>query len=939
MPRPLRTLCLLVFCCLCACAFAAAQEPRPNLLSNPDFELGHDVDGVPLYWEVFSRSDTAGFTLTTEKASSGETALLVFDTVNDRSAGLRSARVPAEPGRTYRVEVDVWVEAGLAQIYLDFHGASGARIEAKIERARVSADWQTVAAEAVAPEGTTHVSVILYSDIVNVGKVYFDNVRLFDMTAEPEKERTQSSDAAGAPRTYAVPGTRMAPDQYIAPFDVTVAEWETKPPALYPPLPVREGPDVVVTGPLRVEFTAEGLPASIAFDRTRQSRAESALPLATDLKITVASSRPGAGAETEKLVFVPGASGYEVNNSYFTRRLARFARPGSTERRLDVYTELITESFWAYIFPRLYLRPGETTDLTTAFRLPGAVRRLTYFEGDARRQSDLTAPVTLQLDAGVTKPFLLFERSGGEPGIAFFLPVRPEVRAWYHEHYVAVDVPVVQVDIVPDAEGVTVTFRAEGLRATSERPHTFDFYYWAFPVTVSADLSLHAVGGIAPRIWSNIPVFADEGVAGFWASHMPNTGNARPYQALRYYPEEGYSFAHPDYFYKGLFTTMPEGAHVWGNQTANYKRLNFTGSVHSSGLMYDLAVRHLQLYLDKADDVGIPPFKATAAVWFEHFAGLSDYGLLQNFHFAQTPEYMVRTALNFVQTGRPSPEDARAIADVVNRTLTLLDPESPGRIPNTFVLPDGSYWYNYFEMETQRVREGLQDEPGFVNNVHVTWLNVIVDAARLNQLVGNEDAYAAWCRYLMKGIDGMIYIFSQDRAWAADDPNELLYGINWPGPNANYAQYLLSGWLPHVMEFVYEELDGYRMAEMVALYRKIMAGRWTAQPQYAAARSAAVTWLNTYLHPKDRTAPVTTVLQDGSEVTSGTIVAAESPIALFARDDLSGVARTEYSLNGRDWTVYDGPFTLPAGDVVLAVRSTDHAGNTETEQRLDLRAR
>ena len=106
MPRPLRTLCLLVFCCLCACAFAAAQEPRPNLLSNPDFELGHDVDGVPLYWEVFSRSDTAGFTLTTEKASSGETALLVFDTVNDRSAGLRSARVPAEPGRTYR-EVDV----------------------------------------------------------------------------------------------------------------------------------------------------------------------------------------------------------------------------------------------------------------------------------------------------------------------------------------------------------------------------------------------------------------------------------------------------------------------------------------------------------------------------------------------------------------------------------------------------------------------------------------------------------------------------------------------------------------------------------------------------------------------------------------------------------------------------------------------------------------
>ena len=33
----------------------------------------------------------------------------------------------------------------------------------------------------------------------------------------------------------------------------------------------------------------------------------------------------------------------------------------------------------------------------------------------------------------------------------------PRVRAWYHERYVAVDVPLVQVDIVLGAEGVTVT--------------------------------------------------------------------------------------------------------------------------------------------------------------------------------------------------------------------------------------------------------------------------------------------------------------------------------------------------------------------------------------------------------------------------------------------------------------------------------------------------
>lgn len=849
MSRTGRIFCVLIVTCFVLTAVAAGQGK--NLLPNPDFELGYDAEEVPLHWEVFSRSDVAGFTLTTEKAASGKAALLMVDKVNDRSTGLRSARIPAEPGRVYRAEADVWVEAGLAQFYLDFHDASGARIEAKTERARVSTDWQTVVAEATAPPGTVYVSVILYSDIVNVGTIYFDNVRLFDMTPQPAQESPQTSSARDS-RRYAVPGTRLEPDQYIAPFDITVAEWENRPPALYPPLPVTDGPDTIVTGPLRVEFTAEGLPAAMAFDRTRGNQPNSAASMLSDLTITVASARPGEEPEPEKLELMEAASGYEVNNSYFTRRLARFAGSEGSERLLDVYTELVTDSMFAYIFPRLYLTPGESTDLITTFRLPGTFRRLTYFEGDMRVQSDLAAPLALKLDADVTKPFLLFERGGMDTGIAFFLPVRPEVRAWYHEHYVAVDVPAVQVDIVPDSEGITVTFSVRGIATTSERPHTFDFYYWTFPVTGRPDLSLYLLqGGMAPRIWSNTQAFAEADVPGFWVPHMPSSGDARMFQALRYFPAEGYSFATPDHFYKGHFMSSPEGAHVWGNQTANYKRLNFSGSMESSGLVYDMAVRHLQLYLDKADDVGIPPFRATAAIWFEHFNGLSHFDLLQNFHFAQAPEYMVRTALHFILTGKPSAEDARAMADVINRTLALLDPDNLDRVPTTLVLPDGSYWYNYFEMETQRVREGLQDEPGFVNNVHVTWLNVMVDAARLNKHLGNDDAYAEWSHYVRKGIDGMIYIFNQDRAWAEHDPNELLYGINWPGPNASYAQYLLSGWLPRVIEFADEELNGYRVDEMVALFRKIMAGRWTAEPQYAAARSSAVTWLDAFLNQQD----------------------------------------------------------------------------------------
>ena len=111
-----------------------------------------------------------------------------------------------------------------------------------------------------------------------------------------------------------------------------------------------------------------------------------------------------------------------------------------------------------------------------------------------------------------------------------------------------------------------------------------------------------------------------------------------------------------------------------------------------------------------------------------------------------------------------------------------------------------------------------------------------------------------------------------------------------------------------------------------------MAGRWTAQPQYAAARSAAVTWLNV-LAPEGPDGPGgdSTARRLRSDV--GHHRGAEARCALRPGRPLR-LARTEYSLNGRDWTVRRT--VLPAGDVVLAVHPRT-AGNTETEQRLDLR--
>jgi hypothetical protein len=66
-------------------------------------------------------------------------------------------------------------------------------------------------------------------------------------------------------------------------------------------------------------------------------------------------------------------------------------------------------------------------------------------------------------------------------------------------------------------------------------------------------------------------------------------------------------------------------------------------------------------------------------------------------------------------------------------------------------------------------------------------------------------------------------------------------------------------------------------------------------------------------------------------------------VSLAATDEGTGVASTEYSLDGQSWTPYVGPFEIAAeGATSFWVRSTDAAGNVEAARpstvRIDLTA-
>ncbi|WP_291416806.1 ThuA domain-containing protein [Actinophytocola sp.] len=111
-----------------------------------------------------------------------------------------------------------------------------------------------------------------------------------------------------------------------------------------------------------------------------------------------------------------------------------------------------------------------------------------------------------------------------------------------------------------------------------------------------------------------------------------------------------------------------------------------------------------------------------------------------------------------------------------------------------------------------------------------------------------------------------------------------------------------------------------------------VSGDGTHQVQYRSADTAGNVEDAKALSVKvDATAPLTTAQfappNDGGW-NDGAV-----PVTLAATDETSGVASTEYSLDGGGWTPYTQPVDVSGdGTHTVAYRSKDEAGNTETEK-------
>lgn len=148
----------------------------PNLLANPGL-LG-DEGTIPEGWRrtnVYSVLDETLFFL--PNPENANTRILKIVNKDEYSYGLVSIPQPAEVGTEYSIRAMARSEGARAYVFLDFLDAAGRRITAP-QKSSLNSEWHQIQATGVAPEGTVTMRVILYTDTVSNGTVYFRDVIL-----------------------------------------------------------------------------------------------------------------------------------------------------------------------------------------------------------------------------------------------------------------------------------------------------------------------------------------------------------------------------------------------------------------------------------------------------------------------------------------------------------------------------------------------------------------------------------------------------------------------------------------------------------------------------------------------------------------------------------------------------------------------------------------
>jgi hypothetical protein len=172
-------ICVMAILSVLITASSLANAATGLALPNSSFEELDAKTALPANWTPWSPDTVAAYTLA--RASDGVASLLITDDSATVGHGVRSDRVAAMPGRTYRATGSVFIEtlkAGGFAIYIEFWSAAGERLANRSASTTQSGKWVNLTAEAVAPERTAFVTVLCYGGSTTVGAACFDGMNL-----------------------------------------------------------------------------------------------------------------------------------------------------------------------------------------------------------------------------------------------------------------------------------------------------------------------------------------------------------------------------------------------------------------------------------------------------------------------------------------------------------------------------------------------------------------------------------------------------------------------------------------------------------------------------------------------------------------------------------------------------------------------------------------
>lgn len=476
-----------------------------------------------------------------------------------------------------------------------------------------------------------------------------------------------------------------------------------------------------------------------------------------------------------------------------------------TPGTVEAYAEAFRGSPLTYYFWRAWLpRREQHHSLVGRLELDAPDAKLWGFEGDRL----MPCPEgRLTLDQTTTKPFVILRRPDDSGGLIIYHPIPAELRRWYLEDYRVEAEPRIRVQW---RDG-TLSYHTDKCTPTTEGfIHSLDFYFAFMPYSGRLAEAMQQFAVCDRDLLADEPPFYGEAPRGMWQPYMDYSTGQRLLKMARYFPREfsshmdssGWDYGHP-------------GGHGWGCTNATMKGIR-VNPLAATALQRDHALRMLTFFVEYAGPQGAP---WNCYTWRGGAMRMGDPALQYRSVFCQFWEWRMGEFRSLFANSElvTAAEKARLYADL-QRARHVFDPHSPGSW--TVTLPDGSYWFDYFDQPPTRRRENL-----FIVNTHTTSLGNAGEFALMAREMHRPADEAWWSEIFTRGIDGLLWATAQDFMWTEWDPNEVVYGGRSGGPQG-YARYMVSEWLPHVMRLDVELGLEHRLDELLALQHRMMQAKY-----------------------------------------------------------------------------------------------------------------